>query len=132
MALALVAILLALALPAYRETVIRANRVIGKAVLQEVAMRQERLLVEQRRYGLNLPELGLAENYYIDAGANPVGPVRAVYKIELVVDGQAYLAVMARPVNLQVQDRECGAFTLGRQGQRSVSGALAAEPHRCW
>ncbi|QFU77748.1 prepilin-type N-terminal cleavage/methylation domain-containing protein [Halioglobus maricola] len=130
--LALVAILLALALPGYREVLMRSHRAIGKAVLHEVAARQERFLLERRRYGLTLAELGLADEYFVDGGANAVDAGRAVYKIELAVEDDEYLGVTAWPYNLQTQDSDCGAFTLGRRGERGVSGAWASRPQLCW
>lgn len=131
-ALALVAILLALAVPGYRELVMRSHRVAAKSALYEVAARQERFRVEHQRYSLSLTELGLGEPYFIDGGINRVGAQRAVYKIELALHEEEYLGVNALPANHQARDSDCGTFTLGRRGERSVNGSWSGQPRRCW
>ena len=67
-----------------------------------------------------------------DAVANVVNAESAVYKIELLVQEEQYMGVVARPRNHQLRDRDCADLTLGRQGQRGVSGRLAGHPQRCW
>ncbi|AQA19914.1 hypothetical protein BST95_18350 [Halioglobus japonicus] len=131
-ALVITAILMTIALPAYRHIQIRSHRVIGIAVLQDLAARQERFWLEHRRYALSLVELGLVEDYFIDGGANLVRPSQAVYRVELKISEGDFLAVAAWPQNDQRLDRQCGILTLGRDGQRSVSGELAAHPQQCW
>lgn len=130
--LGIVVILLGIALPAYRQSVINTNRSVAKLALLEVAARQLRYWQAYHRHSVSLAELGLAEPYYLDASAEVVGRDRAIYELRLDWREGEYLGLSAIPLNGQAADRECAAFTYGPQGQRSVSGHLAAEPGRCW
>jgi type IV pilus assembly protein PilE len=56
---AVVAILAAIALPSYRQHVVRANRAQAKQFLQDVANRQEQYLLDQRSYTATIGSAGL-------------------------------------------------------------------------
>ncbi len=131
--LLLLAILVTLALPAYRQSVIRANRAVGKLALIEVVARQERFLQIHKRYGASLDELGLGEPYLVDASASPVEEERAIYRIALAQgeDG-AYRGVTAMPRNGQLKDLDCGVLTQLLTGEREVSGRHRDDPGLCW
>lgn len=128
----IIALALGFAIPGYQRVVIKSNRVIGKAVLQDVATRQEQFFLSHRRYGQDLAELGLEENYHIDGTAGPADAARAVYKIELALVEGNYTGVRAVPKNSQSRDLECGTFELGASGERRVYGYLFESPERCW
>lgn len=130
--LAILVILLGIALPGYRQSVIRANRSVGKLALMEVAARQERYWQQNRSYSASLSALGLADPHYLDGTAEPVARERAVYEIRLDwVEGQ-YRGISAVPLNGQADDRDCATLVYGRLGQREVTGGYRAAPQRCW
>lgn len=55
---AIIAILAAVALPSYREYVLRANRAAAQAEMMDIANRQQQFLIANRRYATTLAELG--------------------------------------------------------------------------
>lgn len=128
----IIALALGFAIPGYQRVVIKSNRVIGKAVLQDVATRQEQFFLSHRRYGQDLAELGLGQSYHIDGSAGPVDEARAVYRIELASEEGNYSGVRAVPQNNQSRDLECGTLELGARGERRVYGYLFESPERCW
>jgi type IV pilus assembly protein PilE len=58
--MAVVAILLAVAVPSYRDQVMRGHRASAQAVLTEAAGRQQQFLLDRRAYATSLAELGIA------------------------------------------------------------------------
>lgn len=131
-ALLIAAILLLVALPGYRQSVVRANRAVAKLALLEVAARQERYLQENKRYAAGLAALGFPGNYYIDGAANLVSEGEAVYHISLLLEGGDYYGVIASPRNGQGDDLACGSFIYHQSGERAVSGQQRGNPSRCW
>ncbi len=82
---AIIGILAAIAYPTYSEYIIRAGRGDAQDKIAEVMFEQERLQVRQRRYTVNLTELGFAvannlpsdENLYtVTAAACPGANIR--------------------------------------------------------
>ena len=130
--LAILVILLGLALPGYRQSVIRANRSVGKLALMEVAARQERYWQHHRSYSTSLSALGLTDPHYLDATAEAVARERAVYEIRLDWEDGQYRGISAVPLNGQTGDRDCATLVYGRLGQREVTGRHRAAPQRCW
>jgi type IV pilus assembly protein PilE len=130
--LAIASVLMCIALPGYREVAIRAHRVAGKVALMDVVARQERHLLNHKRYGASLDELGLGPNYYIGPTAEMVSEESAVYRVELALEDGVFSGVRAVPWNSQRRDTDCGTFTLDRRGSRGVLGSHAGQPDRCW
>lgn len=130
--LAIASVLMWVALPAYREMVFKAHRVAGKVALMDVVTRQERHLLNYKRYGADLSELGFALDYYIGPTAEISSEEYAVYRVELAFEDGVFSGVRAVPWNSQRQDTRCGTFTLDRSGKRGVQGTSADQPARCW
>jgi len=118
-AMALVAILAAIALPTYREHVRKSRRAEAQSYLMAVAARQQQFLVDTRAYAANLGAVGLAAptavagNYdvaiAITNGPPPTFTVSAVPKAGTD----------------QTQER-CGTLTVDQSG---VKGAALSS---CW
>ena len=121
--LAIASVLMSVALPAYREVIFRAHRVAGKVALMDVVPRQERHLLNHKRYGSDLSELGFALDYYVGPTAETTSEEAAVYRVELAFEGGLFSGVRAVPWNGQRRDTRCGTFTLDRWGKRGVLGA---------
>ncbi|MEH6617468.1 MAG: type IV pilin protein, partial [Porticoccus sp.] len=68
---AIVAILVGIAMPNYREYVLRSNRAVAKGALLEVASRQEQYFLNNRSYTHLLADLGYPVSYYIDSEGQP-------------------------------------------------------------
>lgn len=130
--LAIASVLTGIALPAYREVVMRAHRVGARVALMDVVARQERHLLNHKRYSTNLAELGLGPDYYIGPTAEMASEGSAVYRVELALEDGVFSGVRAVPWNSQRRDTDCGTFTLDRWGSRGVLGSHAGQPDRCW
>lgn len=128
--MAIASVLLAVALPAYQQAVVRAHRMAGKAALMEVASRQERYLMNHKRYSTSLVDLGLASEYYVGPTAAATGESRAVYRVELALQDGDFASVRAVPWNGQRRDADCGTLTLDRWGRRGALGV--GDPVLCW
>jgi type IV pilus assembly protein PilE len=74
-----VAILASIAIPSYREYVIRGNRTAAQATMMEIATQQQQFFVANRTYaaaedlGFALPP-GVAENYEFEIDVDPGPP----------------------------------------------------------
>jgi type IV pilus assembly protein PilE len=130
--LVVISILLSVALPGYRQLVLRSQRVAGKIALMEVLALQERHLLNYKRYGASLAELGLQEEYYVGSTAGATGPAKAVYKLELAFEEGGFVGAMALPRNAQLGDSQCGTLSLSRWGVQGVSGSFRNQPDLCW
>ena len=81
---AVISVLAAIAIPSYQEYVLRANRSDAKDKLAEIAFEQERFANRNRRYTLDMTELGYAADpapssqglYTVDAAVCPGSNVR--------------------------------------------------------
>ena len=130
--LAIASVLMLVALPAYREMVVRAQRVAGKVALMEVINRQERHLLNFKKYSTSMTELGFGSDYYVGPTADVASEDDAVYRVELALEEGVFRAVRAVPWNAQRRDTDCGTLTLDRWGGRGVLGTFATQPGRCW
>jgi len=114
-AVAVVGILAAIALPAYNSQVRKSRRADAQATLMNVAARQQQTLLDTRAYAANLAALGVAvpasvASFYnvtvaLGAGVNPT------------------FTATATPLGGQAQD-SCGTLTIDQNGVKA--------PANCW
>lgn len=123
-AVAVIAILAAIALPSYREYVLRANRAEARNGLLQAAHWMERVATATGRY-LNTSEL---TNFPAHLKTVPAG----TYDITVAGDteGRSY-TLSATPKGRQAGDR-CGTFTLAHNGTRGLGSGDAALVEECW
>jgi type IV pilus assembly protein PilE len=119
---AVVALLAAVALPAYQDSVRKARRTEAKAALSEAAQMMERYMTEKGTYatarlGVDLDPPAV----YRDRSEN------GYYSLTLESEAATY-TLSATPQGSQSAD-ECGTFTLTQRGERGVSARTAKE---CW
>jgi type IV pilus assembly protein PilE len=132
-AVAIVAILAAIALPSYREQIAKSRRADAQAVLLQASQFMERWYTEHNRYdfardgttAVSLPaNLSRAPQdgtkYYeisLDTGANAVA--RNAYTLKAVpVTGAA------------MENDKCGSMTLNNQSTKGVTGTAGVDT--CW
>lgn len=116
-ALAIVAILAAIALPSYQDSVRKARRADAKAALNDIAQRLERC---RTQFGT-----------YNDTGCVIVTPQESpehYYSVVTVRDARTY-TLTATPQGAQRADKKCTSFLLDHLGRRSAMGSQAAD---CW
>jgi type IV pilus assembly protein PilE len=124
-ALAIVALLASFALPAYRDSTLRAGRADGKAALMQVASDQERFYSNNFSYSTNAVPLAATPaatltsrdgNYVISVAACAGGAIANCF------------VASAAPQGSQVADT-CGTLTINQLGVRAASGGSVED---CW
>jgi type IV pilus assembly protein PilE len=116
-AVAIVAILMAVALPSYRDSFRKSARSEAQAFIQAVAGRQQQFLVDRRSYAATVAEVGIA------VPAN----VAAAYTLSLTVsDGPPPgFTLEAVPRGGQVGER-CGTLAIDQAGVKTAAAG------GCW
>jgi type IV pilus assembly protein PilE len=113
----IVAILAAIAIPNYRQYVLRSNRTDATAALMRVAAAQEKFYLQNNTYTTNVALL-----------INTTTSERGWYNLVINPGNNTAFTVTATPVagRVQASDTTCTSFTLNQAG---VRGASAPE---CW
>ena len=126
--LVIIGILIRIAYPAYQNYVERARRSDGKAMLTDIAARQERFYADNNTYTVTMTDLGFSgtspssgEGFYTaGVAAGPSGSIATSYTITVT------------PVSAKwggSGDGTCGNLTLDSRGtQGSSAGSLST----CW
>ena len=125
----ILSLLMLAAVPMYAEQIRATHRVLARAELQKVALRQEQYFSEQQSYALGLGDLGYPGDRYVLAKdgsvlAWPDG--RGLYLVSMSSSGGDY-RVSASPLRV---DARCGTLSLDWSGVREVSGP--GGPGACW
>lgn len=138
------AILAAIALPSYRNYVLRTNRTVAKTTLVQVAAQQQQYYTDRKRYASSLTSLGYAANpAYIERDGDIVAAsnTETIYQLSIAAFSNSsctgggsgsntrYLLV-ATPTGNQADDTQCATICLNSVGDRLESGTADAET--CW
>lgn len=118
-------------LPAYQNSVLKSNRVVGKGILAEVSSRQEQYFINHKTYTDDLTNLGyVSDPFYVDDQADAYSSLgNRIYQIDLGLASLVY-TVTATPRNRQAKDTQCGTFSLTSRGVKSVTGGSGVS--ECW
>lgn len=138
-ALVIVALLLALAVPAYRGHIVRAKRVQGQATLLKLMQQQERYYSQNNTYlafSAGSDDAQGQQFQWWSGEEGEDGAARSAYEIDASACPEMAIKqcvlLRARPgttrVDAQFQDADCGTLTLRSTGERGSSGPAA----RCW
>lgn len=128
--IAIIGLLMAIAVPSYREFILRAARSEAMTQLNRAAIEQERFLYRFGRYSrfLDAPRTTDPSTSGLALAPTTQGGIddSAYYVITMTVadDNLAYV-VSAQPVGTQQRD-ECGTLTLRHTGEHG------ADHERCW
>ncbi len=118
----IIAILAAIAIPSYRQQVLRSNRSDAKVALMQVAQNLERCYTRTGTYtGCIDPPTSMS----------PEGLYQVTVEIVDEDLGNEYL-LTAVPQAGQANDTACGNFTLDQADSRKVTGTSSATPDECW
>jgi type IV pilus assembly protein PilE len=118
----IVGILAAIAIPGYRQYVIRANRASGKIQLTQTAQSLERCYTNSSPYAYDSATCA--------AGVPlPVMTPDGTYRVSGVMTPTTY-TLTATPQGSQTADTRCGNFVLTQAGTRTISGTLTVA--ECW
>ena len=118
---AIIALLGAVALPAYQNSVRKAHRADAKTALTTAAQRLERFYTENSRYDTATVGTGTTDT---------ISPKteNEYYAVTLAAGTRTTYLLTATPQGAQAADA-CGNFTLNQEGVRGVTGLSVAE---CW
>jgi len=120
----IIGILTAIAVPSYRQYVIRANRSDAKVALTGAATTLERCYTRYSKYKSDDCATGLPK--YTDAGT---------YQIKFVTGEptDTTFVVEAVPQQGQAKDTRCGTFRLNQRNKKTVSASADdARVNECW
>lgn len=127
------AILAAIAYPSYREAILKARRIEGKAALMKLMQQQERYYALHASYlAFSAETEGDEERRFQWFSGD--SPVSSFYEIDArACDGESLrdcVILSARPgtarVNTSYRDAVCGHLSLNSRGER------AADATQCW
>ena len=111
----IVGILLAVAIPSYREQVLRTRRADAQAQLQSIAQSLERYNTLNSTY----------------VGFTGCSPASDFYTMSCTTLTRTAFVVAAAPSGEQTADR-CKTLTLSSTGQQGVTGGATASAADCW
>ena len=121
----IVAILMAIAIPSYRDFVMKSRRTEAKELLYEAAQRQQQYYTMFNRYttsagSLSVPATSANGYYTLRIVAGTTGSINTSYQlIAIPVSGTS-----------QAGDTACGTYRLNSLGPKTVSGSQTTPP--CW
>jgi len=122
LAVAILAIVAAIAIPSYTDQVVRSNRAEAKTILMNAAQALERCYTRYSAYNaddcpVSFPIDSETDKYQLPAGEQTIE--------------QASYTLTAVPQDSQAsRDEECANFTLQHNGARGVSGSGSVDD--CW
>jgi len=126
---AVVALIAAIAIPSYNNSILRSKREMGKAELMEVLSQQEQYFINNKQYATDLTTLGYGANpYYIDDEGTEVASGASIYEISLSAATATAFTVQAAPQNGQTSDTDCATLRLSSTGTKTATGGGS----RCW
>ena len=120
----IIAVLAAIALPSYRQYVLRANRTEATRYLSDIAARQERYYYSNNHYTSTLADLSagsiVPRNYAFSTVASAASVSPPTY------------AITATPIGNQLRDdKKCLSISLNNVGIWHSTGTAADDP-KCW
>jgi type IV pilus assembly protein PilE len=114
-----IAILAAIALPSYRQYVLRGNRTQAIQALQDLASREESYFFSNSSYTQSSTNLGASTSI----GA-------PYYSVVVASASSTDYTVTATAIGTQVADTPCATLSLNHAGQQFSNGVATAVP--CW
>ncbi|MEH6518579.1 MAG: type IV pilin protein [Halioglobus sp.] len=130
----IVSVLLAVALPAYQNQVLKTKRSLARGELLEVLGRQEQYFVNNKAYATDLTNLGYPANgYYVDADSNESATSGgSIYLIRFTASPVATalaFTMEAVPQGGQTKDTRCSTLSITSVGLKASSTGTTEE---CW
>lgn len=122
------AILAALAVPAYQGPVLRARRSDARGALLQVLASQERNYLEHGRYSADLAGAPAAGGLGL-SGISEAGWY--ALQVQLTAGGSGYLAT-ATPLQGQRGDARCTSLSIDERGTRGATGSDPQASRGCW
>lgn len=125
--LTIIGVLLAMAMPSYRQYVLRSNRSEAQALLVDAAARQARYYAQHRQYVTRPQALG--ELQLPRTQGNEVLSASGLYRLH-VASGSGGFVLQAHPLGAQRADTACATLHIDGIGSTGSSGTASAL--ECW
>ena len=126
-AVAIVGILTAVALPAYQKQILKSHRTDAKTALLDLASREERYMSTNQAYASNGTLLGFSNDFPVSVPSDSA----ATYTLSVTLtNSNGTFTLTATPTGNQVADA-CGSYTLTSLGVQGVSGGSMSAAD-CW
>ncbi len=135
----IVAILMSVALPSYRSSVLKAKRSAAKTILTSIASKQETYRMDNKTYADTFAKLGYdaalsaaASKLYVDDQNNvSTASAGSVYEVVInSVTANTFLLTATTTSNTsQDDDTRCVSFTIDHLNKKTATGTDAAN---CW
>jgi type IV pilus assembly protein PilE len=113
-----------IAIPSYRQYVMRAQRTEAKTALLRLQTNQERFYLDNRSYSDDPAELGFADNLS-ERGTYTL----AIESADLLTEYTATATPADGGEIDMTRDAQCTEFSITAQGERSATGS---DPTNCW
>jgi type IV pilus assembly protein PilE len=128
----IVGILAAVAIPSYRNYVIRSNRADAKDALLALATQQEKFYLQCNRYATTI---GAAPNCATFVLQGAAASKNGWYTLDIPVGNVTSYSVRATAAagGSQIQDEACSRFLINERGIRTATNAGGADNSaECW
>tara|TARA_R100001143_G_scaffold39000_1_gene35859 strand:- start:2174 stop:2617 length:444 start_codon:yes stop_codon:yes gene_type:complete len=124
---AIIGILAAIAIPAYQDSTMRANRSDAQITLSRLATLQERYYFRTNQYTGDFSDLlsGLANN------TTSITSDEGFYTIALTATASSW-SMTATATGTQADDTECATLTLNNLGGKTSADDDGAATSECW
>ena len=130
---AIIAILTAIAYPAYTSYITKTHRVAAEGCLSEYANYMERYYTTNLRYDQDTSPTPVTNPLGVTLTLDCGSPQQtgANYRYDLPVESATAYTVEATPINAQLaRDTLCGTLKLDQTGKRTVGGSGTVD--QCW
>lgn len=130
-AVAIVGIIAAIAIPSYTGYVTKSIRSVGQSWLTQAANRQEQFRIDNKTYATTMTQLGYpADPLPVDSDGQPSGAGTIVYNIVISAATSNSFTLQAVPQGGHAEkDTACATLTID---QRGTKGATGTDPGTCW
>ena len=116
-AVAIVGILAAVALPSYQRSIMKGRRVDAKAATLDLAAREERYFSVNNTYTNSAVSLGYAAGTVFPLAVNASG--QSFYTLNVTAASAGAFTVVTSPTGTQVADTDCYAYKIDQLGVQS-------------
>lgn len=128
--IAIIAILVAIATPAYYSYVLKSRRADAKVALSEISQRLEGYYADNNKYATDFDQLKLSNSGFVKKNGNYQSK-DGWYQLSIEVDSTAQkYTLKATPQRSQTGDGRCMEFALDSTGKKTITGA--ANVKECW